>query len=152
MAPGGGRGVARAVRSAGGRDSPWENLDGDAFGDEGDEDHSALYFSVSLWRAKRLLGNNSAGGGKKTSDPYILVKYGDQELKTRVIMGNLDPVWRSHVMFAYVEGENEVELFVFDYENFSSDDLLGKVSVMLPDPLPEEPVFTVLDRARGAAP
>ena len=50
-------------------------------------------------------------------------------------------------MFAYVEGEHEIELFVFDYENFASDDLLGKVCLMLPDPLPEEPVFTVLDRA-----
>ena len=40
-----------------------------------------------------------------------------------------------------------IELYVFDYENFSSDDLLGKVTLMLPDPLPEEPVFTVLDRA-----
>ena len=118
------------------------------FGDEGDDDDtSALYFSVSLWRAKELLGNNTDVKGKKTSDPYILVKYGDQELKTRVISENLNPVWRSHVMFAFIEDLYEVELYVFDYENFSSDDLLGKVTLMLPDPLPEEPVFTVLDRA-----
>lgn len=116
--------------------------------DDGDDDDtSTLYFSVSLWRAKHLLGNNAGKNGQKTSDPYILVKYGDQELKTRVISDNLNPVWRSHVMFAYTEGCHEIELYVFDYENFSSDDLLGKVTLMLPDPIPEEPVFTVLDRA-----
>ena len=121
---------------------------GGEFGDDGDDDDtSALYFSVSLWRAKSLLGNNAGADGKKTSDPYILVKYGDQELKTRVINENLNPVWRSHVMFAFIEDLYEIELYVFDYENFSSDDLLGKVTLMLPDPLPEEPVFTVLDRA-----
>ena len=81
------------------------------FGDDGDDDDtSALYFSVSLWRAKQLLGNNTDVKGKKTSDPYILVKYGDQELKTRVISENLNPVWRSHVMFAFIEDLYEVEL------------------------------------------
>ena len=33
---------------------------GGEFGDDGDDDDtSALYFSVSLWRAKSLLGNNA---------------------------------------------------------------------------------------------
>ena len=43
-----------------------------------DGDQAALYFSVSLWRARRLLGNNAHADRGKTSDPYVLVKYGDQ--------------------------------------------------------------------------
>ena len=34
----------------------------------------------------------------------------------------------------------------FDYENFSSDDLLGRITLSIPDPLPSEPAFCVLDR------
>ena len=37
-----------------------------------DGDQAALYFSVSLWCARGLLGNNSNVQGK-TSDPYVLV-------------------------------------------------------------------------------
>ena len=110
-----------------------------------DGDRAALYFSVSLWRARRLLGNNNNTQGK-TSDPYVLVKYGDQEIKTRVIKESLDPVWKSHVMLEYDPTISSVELYVFDYENFSSDDLLGRITLSLPDPLPTEPAFCVLDR------
>ena len=38
------------------------------------DDQDALYFSVSLWRARGLLGNNNVGHGEKTSDPYVLIK------------------------------------------------------------------------------
>ena len=110
-----------------------------------DGDQAALYFSVSLWRARRLLGNNNNTQGK-TSDPYVLVKYGDQEIKTRVVKESLDPVWKHHVMLEYDPSLREVELYVFDYENFSSDDLLGRITLSLPDPLPSEPAFCVLDR------
>ena len=110
-----------------------------------DGDQAALYFSVSLWRARRLLGNNSNAQGK-TSDPYVLVKYGDHEVKTRVVKETLDPVWKSHVMLEYDPTISSVELYVFDYENFSSDDLLGRITLSIPDPLPSEPAFCVLDR------
>jgi len=110
-----------------------------------DGDQAALYFSVSLWRARRLLGNNSNAQGK-TSDPYVLVKYGDLEIKTRVVKETLDPVWKAHVMLEYDPSIREVELYVFDYENFSSDDLLGRITLSIPDPLPSEPAFCVLDR------
>jgi hypothetical protein len=49
-------------------------------------------------------------------------------------------------MLEYDPSLREVELYVFDYENFSSDDLLGRITLSLPDPLPSEPAFCVLDR------
>lgn len=104
-----------------------------------DGDQSALYFSASLWRARGLLGNNAHASGK-TSDPYILVKYGDQEVKTKVVTHSRDPVWKAHVMLEY-DGRSDIELYVF-----SADDLLGHVAIALPDPLPAEPAFCVLDR------
>ncbi|KAJ8613533.1 hypothetical protein CTAYLR_002148 [Chrysophaeum taylorii] len=109
--------------------------------DEDDHESVTWYFSVSIWRARNLHGNNNGG---RSSDPYVLVKYGEQELKTRVIETNLDPVWKSHVMFAH-DGTRKLDLYVFDYEDFMSDDLLGKITLQLPEPMPEEPVVTVLD-------
>ena len=103
-----------------------------------------VLFSIIVAR-EEALGNNSNTQGK-TSDPYVLVKYGDQEIKTRVVKESLDPVWKSHVMLEYDPSIGEVELYVFDYENFSSDDLLGRITLSLPDPLPSEPAFCVLDR------
>jgi hypothetical protein len=42
---------------------------GGEFGDEGDDDDtSALYFSVSLWRAKSLLGNNAGADQGRTRE------------------------------------------------------------------------------------
>ena len=111
--------------------------DADVVVDDGDQ--SALYFSVSLWRARGLLGTNAHASGK-TSDPYILVKYGDQEVKTRVVTHSRDPVWKAHVMLEY-DGRSDIELYVF-----SADDLLGHIAIALPDPLPVEPAFCVLDR------
>ncbi|KAJ1453559.1 hypothetical protein M885DRAFT_524052 [Pelagophyceae sp. CCMP2097] len=120
-----------------------EESEGDDDGDElNDAGESALYFSVSIWRARGVLGNNDGG---KSSDPYVLAKYGDHEVQTRVVTGDLNPVWKSHIMFQHSPDVRNIQLFVFDFENFMSDDLLGKVTVELPA-ISAEPVFTVLDR------
>lgn len=95
-----------------------------------EDDGVQYYFTVSVWQAQNLISN----------DPYVLVKYGEQELKTRVEHGP-NPTWQSHVMFA--RAGRDLDLYIFDYEDFMSDDILGKVSLSLPDFT--EPVFTVLD-------
>mmetsp|Transcript_7893 Transcript_7893/g.11989 ORF Transcript_7893/g.11989 Transcript_7893/m.11989 type:complete len:498 (+) Transcript_7893:61-1554(+) len=125
-----------------------------------DDDEEVLgtwYFSVSLWRGQNLLGNNNGG---TTSDPYVLVKYGEQELKSRVLENTLNPKWKSHLMFQYNNNNNEeknkslkkknvVDLYIFDFEDFTSDDLLGKVSISLPEDIADasqgEPVYPILD-------
>lgn len=97
------------------------------------------YFSVSVWSGRDLLANKSDG----TSSPYVLLKYGDQEQKTRVASKTRNPVWKGHVMF--VMKTRQVELYVFDFEDYVSDDVLGKVTVELPENFEDNRPTSILD-------
>lgn len=79
----------------------------------------------------------------RSSDPYVLVRVGNQIAKTKVINSCLNPVWNEELNFFVKETPSELKLEVFDRDRFKSDDKMGHVYLSL------QPIFssTKLKRA-----
>ncbi|KAI3680431.1 hypothetical protein L6452_35201 [Arctium lappa] len=65
----------------------------------------------------------------KTSDPYVIVKLGNQTAKTKVINSCLNPVWNEELTFSIVEPVEVLKLSVFDKDRFKADDEMGDAEV-----------------------
>jgi len=64
------------------------------------------------------------------SDPYVVVKVGGQEAKTKVIQNNLNPVWNETFDFTIDMSEvTVIDIQVFDENSFRKDAPLGKLSI-----------------------
>lgn len=77
-------------------------------------------------------------GQKTTSDPYVVVHHGPNQLgKTAIIKKTLDPEWTNEVFQVSVvpralEVYRTIELNIFDHDNLSVDDPMGTVHVPIP--------------------
>ncbi|KAI3711208.1 hypothetical protein L2E82_41123 [Cichorium intybus] len=65
----------------------------------------------------------------KTSDPYVIVKIGNQTAKTKVVNSCLNPVWNEEMSFSLVEPVDVLNLEVFDKDVFKADDKMGHAHV-----------------------
>ncbi|KAG5039149.1 hypothetical protein AAZX31_07G249500 [Glycine max] len=61
----------------------------------------------------------------KSSDPYVVVKLGNQTAKTRVIRCCLNPVWNEELNFTLTEPLGVLNLEVFDKDLWKADDKMG---------------------------
>ncbi|XP_008783032.1 LOW QUALITY PROTEIN: protein C2-DOMAIN ABA-RELATED 11 [Phoenix dactylifera] len=60
-----------------------------------------------------------------SSDPYVVVRVGNQTAKTKVINSCLNPVWNEELTFSTKEPLGVLKLEVFDRDRFKSDDKMG---------------------------
>ncbi|KAM3338515.1 protein C2-DOMAIN ABA-RELATED 11 [Capsicum galapagoense] len=67
----------------------------------------------------------------KTSDPYVILKLGNQTAKTKVINSCLNPVWNEEFCFSISEPTEVLELEVFDKDRFKADDKMGNARLSL---------------------
>ncbi|KAF5742834.1 putative ARF GTPase activator [Tripterygium wilfordii] len=67
----------------------------------------------------------------KSSDPYVVVKLGDQTAKTKVINSCLNPVWNEELTFSLKEPVGVLSLEVFDKDRFKADDKMGHARLSL---------------------
>eukprot|EP01099_Mayorella_cantabrigiensis_P002334 TRINITY_DN2023_c0_g2_i1.p1 TRINITY_DN2023_c0_g2~~TRINITY_DN2023_c0_g2_i1.p1 ORF type:complete len:285 (-),score=82.25 TRINITY_DN2023_c0_g2_i1:443-1171(-) len=68
------------------------------------------------------------------SDPYVIVKLGDQEEKTPVVDKNLNPRWAYDFSFGVANSDQIVLFSVYDYDaGPGSHDFMGQVSVPVKD-------------------
>ncbi|KAF5188062.1 C2 domain-containing protein [Thalictrum thalictroides] len=67
----------------------------------------------------------------RTSDPYVVVKLGNQTAKTKVINSCLNPVWNEELTFSVTEPVEELKLNVFDKDRFKADDEMGYAHLSL---------------------
>ncbi|KAK4271019.1 hypothetical protein QN277_019775 [Acacia crassicarpa] len=67
----------------------------------------------------------------KSSDPYVVVKLGNQTAKTKVINSCLNPVWNEELSFTLTEPVGVLNLEVFDKDLLKSDDKMGKAFLNL---------------------
>eukprot|EP00250_Pteridium_aquilinum_P009001 c18372_g1_i1 orf=283-774(+) len=65
------------------------------------------------------------------SDPYVKLRIGEHEVKTRVIRKDLNPVWDEELTLATPDPPLPLKLFVFDRDIFSADDKMGKAQIDL---------------------
>ncbi|XP_059663620.1 protein C2-DOMAIN ABA-RELATED 11 [Cornus florida] len=67
----------------------------------------------------------------KSSDPYVIVKLGNQTAKTKVINSCLNPVWNEELCFSLTEPSGVLNLQVFDKDRFKADDKMGHAHLSL---------------------
>ncbi|XP_061339857.1 protein C2-DOMAIN ABA-RELATED 11-like [Gastrolobium bilobum] len=67
----------------------------------------------------------------KSSDPYVVVKLGNQTSKTRVINCCLNPVWNEELTFTMTEPLGVLNLEVFDKDFLKADDKMGNAYLNL---------------------
>ncbi|XP_057970755.1 protein C2-DOMAIN ABA-RELATED 11 [Malania oleifera] len=67
----------------------------------------------------------------KSSDPYVVVKLGNQTAKTKVINSCLNPVWNEELSIPLTEPVGALNLQVFDKDRFKPDDKMGHAHLSL---------------------
>ncbi|KAA8519228.1 hypothetical protein F0562_013484 [Nyssa sinensis] len=67
----------------------------------------------------------------KSSDPYVVVKLGNQTAKTKVINSCLNPVWNEELSFSLTEPVGVLNFQVFDKDRFKADDKMGHAHLSL---------------------
>jgi len=72
------------------------------------------------------LAGRTAGG---SCNPYIKIRLGEQKFKTKIIDKNLNPRWKETFKLSGLQDlDQELSLFVFDYERGTKDEFLGMVN------------------------
>ncbi|KAK8914610.1 putative ADP-ribosylation factor GTPase-activating protein AGD11 [Platanthera zijinensis] len=80
---------------------------------------------LGLLRIRVVRGVNLAVRDVRSSDPYLVLRMGNQKLKTRVIKKNLNPEWDEELTFSVADPSVPVKLEVYDKDTFSLDDPMG---------------------------
>merc|ERR1712129_534859 len=62
-------------------------------------------------------------GGK--SDPFVKIKIGNKDFKTKVVKNNLDPIWNTTFSFQSLDNPKTIAFTVLD-EDITSNDLIGQ--------------------------
>ncbi|KAI3776400.1 hypothetical protein L1987_46181 [Smallanthus sonchifolius] len=65
----------------------------------------------------------------RSSDPYCILKLGEQKLKTRIIYKDLNPVWDEDLTLSVENPDLPIELMVYDHDTFSRDDEMGDADI-----------------------
>ncbi|KAI3905348.1 hypothetical protein MKX01_040039 [Papaver californicum] len=67
----------------------------------------------------------------RTSDPYVVLKLGNQVVKTKVINSCLNPVWNEELTLNVTQSAGVLNIEVFDKDRFKSDDKMGRAHLNL---------------------
>ena len=102
-------------------------------GDGVKKDTKALgVFVITIHHAVGLAAQDSNG----SSDPYIVLayaKFGKPLYSTRIIRGDLNPVWEETAVLLLtddeVKGEENLSAMLWDWDKRSADDLVGRVTI-----------------------
>ena len=94
---------------------------------------------LEVIRARNLLAKDSNG----FSDPYAVIRMGNQKVKTRIIKKNLDPVWDEEFVLSVSRVESEtIEISLWDWDfGPGNDDFLGQLTIPLVDVLHGGDIF-----------
>ncbi|WOK91842.1 protein C2-DOMAIN ABA-RELATED 5-like [Canna indica] len=74
-------------------------------------------------------GVNLAYRDATGSDPYVVVRMGNQKLKTSVKKNNVNPVWNEDLTLTVSNPLQQVKLKVYDKDTFSRDDKMGDAEI-----------------------
>lgn len=114
-----------------------------------------------LVKCAKNLKNMDSGIMGDLSDPFVVVKCGTQQFKTRVIDDDLNPVWNEKFTFDVdftnpetPEEDKFIYVSAFDKNTFTADDPLGSAEVFIPylsfSPGDESPYVIDLQDGDGA--
>ncbi|GJU20046.1 C2-domain ABA-related 4-like protein [Tanacetum coccineum] len=80
---------------------------------------------LGLLRIRVKKGTNLAIRDFRSSDPYCIVKMGEQRLRTHIVYRDLNPVWDEYLTLSIENPELPIELMVLDHDTFTRDDEMG---------------------------
>ncbi|CAG7903922.1 hypothetical protein BRARA_G02645 [Brassica rapa] len=80
---------------------------------------------LGLLRLHVIRGVNLAIRDSKSSDPYVIVRMGQQKLRTRVVKKNLNPEWNEDLTLSISDPVLPIKIMVYDRDWFSRDDKMG---------------------------
>ena len=99
---------------------------GEIFNENGISKQSIL--NICLLEARNLPSSNFQG----LSNPYVILKFEGQEIKSSLKNNSLDPVWNENFLFTPFKKSSILELEVWGKGNFmTSDSILGKTKIFL---------------------
>lgn len=89
---------------------------------------------VRILHAYKLKNTDLAVGPGDVSDPFVVIRVGNQEHKTDVVKNNLNPTFNSpNFEFAVPNEDDFLKIELFNASQFYSHDSLGKLSIALHD-------------------
>nr|XP_027191403.1 ADP-ribosylation factor GTPase-activating protein AGD12-like isoform X2 [Cicer arietinum]XP_027191404.1 ADP-ribosylation factor GTPase-activating protein AGD12-like isoform X2 [Cicer arietinum] len=86
---------------------------------------------MGMLKVKVVNGTNLAIRDMMSSDPYVVLKLGQQTVQTAVIKSNLNPVWNEELMLSVPQQFGPLSMRVFDHDLFSADDIMGEAEIDL---------------------
>ncbi|CAJ2677257.1 ADP-ribosylation factor GTPase-activating protein AGD12-like [Trifolium pratense] len=86
---------------------------------------------IGTLKVKVVQGTNLAIRDMMTSDPYVVLKLGEQTVQTTVIKSNLNPIWNEELTLSVPQQYGTISLKVFDQDLFSADDIMGEADIDL---------------------
>ncbi|XP_031491039.1 GTPase activating protein 1-like [Nymphaea colorata] len=84
---------------------------------------------LGFLRVHVIRGVNLAVRDIRTSDPYVVVRMGDQKLKTKVMKKNVNPEWNEKLTLTISESIRPIRIEVYDKDRFSHDDGMGDAEI-----------------------
>ncbi|KAI5065949.1 hypothetical protein GOP47_0018573 [Adiantum capillus-veneris] len=84
-----------------------------------------------ILKVRVVQGTDLAVRDVYSSDPYVKLRVGDHQVKTRVIPHNLNPRWNEELTLATADPPQPLKLFVYDKDMFTADDKMGEAQIDL---------------------
>lgn len=103
----------------------------DSFRSNSSHNSEGMVEFIGLLKVKVIKGTNLAIRDMMSSDPYVILTLGQQTVQTHIIKSNLNPVWNEELMLSVPQHYGPLKLRVYDYDTFSSDDIMGEAEVDL---------------------
>lgn len=94
---------------------PMEEVDQKYSGSVGEIEFMGIVM-IKLVSAKKLVNADVVG----VSDPYVTFRLGGQQMKSKTISNNLNPIWNEMIMFSW-NGTDLLYANVWDEDNLSDD-------------------------------
>merc|ERR1712002_394953 len=105
-----------------------EQEDDAATSDQKEESRGVL--QVTVVEATNLVNKDMVG----KSDPYVVVKFQDQEFRSPTVRNNLSPKWNFLSSFKVSSDETDcIHFDVYDDDVFKADEPQGSFSISIPD-------------------
>eukprot|EP00252_Welwitschia_mirabilis_P023894 TRINITY_DN6882_c0_g1_i3.p1 TRINITY_DN6882_c0_g1~~TRINITY_DN6882_c0_g1_i3.p1 ORF type:complete len:354 (-),score=78.78 TRINITY_DN6882_c0_g1_i3:188-1171(-) len=82
-----------------------------------------------MLKVKVIQGTDLAVRDVKTSDPYVTLSIGKQNVRTQVIPNNLNPIWNEELMLSVPQEPTNLKVHVYDKDTFSADDSMGEATI-----------------------
>ncbi|KAH9287638.1 hypothetical protein KI387_031755, partial [Taxus chinensis] len=107
-------------------------LEGEEEEEEEEEEGKMGDLATGVLKVRVVKGRSLAVRDIRSSDPYVVLKLGNQVAKTRVINSNLNPVWDEELTLNISSTTPpSLKVEVFDKDTFSADDEMGNAEIDL---------------------